>query len=118
MPPSLRFETIHIIESLTEGRTGWRLFEDLEPIGIMSTPPIAVYHWPVTTREEFIERLRDIALDAVENGHSPILHIEAHGGEQGIKTAPANLSVGRFQRAVGRHQRSGPHEPTGCSCCV
>jgi hypothetical protein len=74
--PSLRFDTIHIIESLTEGRTGFRLFEDLEQIGIHATPAVAVRFWRTITREEFLDRLREIAKDALENNHSPILHID------------------------------------------
>jgi hypothetical protein len=89
--PSLRFNTIQIVESLTVGRTGFRLYEDLEPIGIRSEPPVVVRFWRASTREEFVARLVHIATDASENGRSAILHVEAHGNSEGIVTSSGDL---------------------------
>lgn len=79
--PSLHFDTIDVIEWLgpDDGKTGWRLFEDLQPIGLLSRPLVTVRHSRVTNRAEFLLSLERIALDAKSNRHSPVIHIETHG---------------------------------------
>ena len=44
MDPSLYFGKIYIIEWLAAGdaKTGWELYDDLQPIGLVSTPQIDV----------------------------------------------------------------------------
>jgi hypothetical protein len=93
MPPPLHMDTIHIVESLTTGRTGFRLFEDLEPIGIATQPPINVRFWTPHTAADFLRTLNVIAADAGDS--APLLHIEAHGTSEGIETASGELLTWR-----------------------
>jgi hypothetical protein len=85
----IAFNTIEIIESVSPGagwagRTGHRLFDVIQPLGLASTPSVEVRYTLVRTKEEFFKRLDWIAQDAKTNGHKPVLHIEAHGGQDGL----------------------------------
>ena len=85
----IRFNTIEIIESVAlgdgyAGRTGHRLFEVIQPLGLTSTPKVDVRYTPVSGKDEFFERLDWIVRDAKTNGHKPIIHIEAHGCRDGL----------------------------------
>lgn len=96
MSPStnvVRFNAIHFIESLPKGeyRTGYRTYEDVEPLGLVSTPIVHAEYHPVQTRNEFFDVLRAIANDARDRRRSPVLHIDAHGGAEGIQTASGEL---------------------------
>lgn len=93
MPPPLHIDTIHIVESLTVGRTGFRLFEDLEPLGIASQPPIDVRFWSPRTAAEFLNTLNSIAAEARDNVRLPLLHIEAHGTAEGIQTCSGEFLI-------------------------
>lgn len=84
--------SIHVIESLQasgELRTGERLFEELEPLAITSTPTIEAYLWRESTREGLLARLQQIAEYVRRSGRAPVLHIEAHGlpDGSGLQTA-------------------------------
>jgi hypothetical protein len=86
----INFHTIQIIEWLRPGdrRTGWELFDELEPLGIASKPEVEVKFWRVTTRDEFIERLRGLEANVGASGRIPLLHIETHGSDSGIGVSP------------------------------
>lgn len=90
----IRFDTIQFIETLKPGdrRTGFHTFEDVEPLGIRSTPPLRVEYRQVRTREELFGRLATIKDDLQLRGHSPIVHIDCHGGESGIETTSGELA--------------------------
>jgi hypothetical protein len=82
---TLRFDTIHIIESLdraTHGyskRTGWHLYDEIQPLGIASKPIVDVqYHTPQDA-SQMLNCLAGIATAAAAGGHSPIVHFETHG---------------------------------------
>lgn len=94
MDSSLYFGKIHILEWLPTGdlRTGWSLFNELEPIGLASTPRVDVSFVRIQSREEFIESLRTIAADFVNSGMLPLLHIETHGSQFGIGSETDGLT--------------------------
>jgi hypothetical protein len=80
------FGKVHIVEWLRpdDRRTGQDLFNELEPIGIMSRPEIPVDLSCVSTRAEFIQLLRTFEEDLRTSGRLPALHIETHGSNEGI----------------------------------
>lgn len=89
--PGLDFNIVHIIESLPEDRTGRRLYEDLAPLADASTPPVKACYNPVQSCAEFLALLQSIATDARLYSHLPILHIEAHGNDDGIRTSSGDF---------------------------
>jgi hypothetical protein len=66
------------------GRTGHRLFDVIQPLGLTSNPSVDVRYTLVSTKDEFFKRLDWILQDAKTNGRKPVFHIEAHGGQDGL----------------------------------
>jgi len=89
MEHKVYFDTVHIVETLRPGNslTGRHLFEDIRTLAASVSPPVSVRHSTVQTRAEFIGLLRSIAHDSRAHGHSPVLHIEAHGSPEGIQVS-------------------------------
>jgi hypothetical protein len=90
------FNTIEIIESVAPGdgwagRTGHRLFDVIQPLGLTSTPRVDVRYTLVSTKDQFFNQLDSIVQDAKTNGHKPVLHIEAHGGQDGLTVGSGDL---------------------------
>jgi hypothetical protein len=90
------FNRIEIIESVSEGdgwagRTGHRLFEIIQPLGLASAPSVDVRYASVRTKAEFFTRLDRIVRDARTNGRKPVLHIEAHGDRDGLTVGSGDL---------------------------
>ena len=85
----LYFGSVQIIESLRpdDYRTGRRLYEDLEPLGIAAQPSISTQFTQVETKAEFLDLLKSIGENSKRTGHSPIIQIEVHGSDQGIQVA-------------------------------
>jgi hypothetical protein len=77
---------VHIIEWLRPGdrRTGWELYGEVEPMGIMSNPRVDVAFHQVATRATFIDTLRRIENEYRATGRLPLLHVETHGSDEGI----------------------------------
>lgn len=86
MDATIRFGKIHIIEWLAPGdaKTGWELFNDLQPMGLASKPRVEVSFNRVHTRDEFIAYLRTVEQAFRATKALPLLHIEAHGFRDGI----------------------------------
>ncbi|MGE4068697.1 MAG: hypothetical protein AB7H88_18125 [Vicinamibacterales bacterium] len=86
MDPVLYFGKIYIIEWLAAGdaRTGWELYDQLQPIGLMSTPRIDVTYARVQNKAEFIASVRSIRDDFRATRKLPLLHVETHGFQDGI----------------------------------
>ncbi len=82
------FKSIEIIESLrTNDRpTALNLFNEVEPMGIASVPEVIVKRARVATKQAFLDELHRIATEAASHQNGVILHIEAHGDEDGIQT--------------------------------
>jgi len=82
----LRFGKIEIIEWLRPGdmKTGRDLFDEVEPMGIMSTPAVGAQYRQVWTRAEFLAALREIENEFIATRMLPLLHIETHGSVDGI----------------------------------
>jgi hypothetical protein len=78
---TIYFGKIYIIEWLTpdDAKTGWELYQELQPIGIMSRPQVDVSFKRVRTRNEFIDYLRGVGNDFRETKKLPLIHIETHG---------------------------------------
>jgi len=86
MDSKLYVGKIYIIEWLTAGdaKTGWELFGELEPMGLMNKPPVGVSFKRVTNKTEFVDHLRSIRADFRATKRLPLLHIETHGFQDGI----------------------------------
>ena len=86
MDQTIYLGKVYIIEWLAPGdaKTGWELFDELQPIGLMSKPSVEVCFKRVRTRDEFIAYIRTIPEDFRATGRLPLLHIEAHGFIDGI----------------------------------
>jgi hypothetical protein len=84
---SLGFSAIIVIESLSREnlRTGTDVFETTIAPAALAHGVLAELHQPNTTRE-FIRVLQH-ARWLARKGHSPILHFEAHGDEEGLQLA-------------------------------
>ena len=77
--PNLRFDRVHVIESLNTGfagRNGRRLAEELESLAVGG--PVKVTYHPVDGRDLFRAIMLAIVAEA-QAGHYPLIHIEAHG---------------------------------------
>ena len=83
MDARIFFGKVHIIEWLPPGerRTGRELFDELEPMGIVSSPRVDVGFYPIATRDDFVVVLRAIEEDFSRTGRLPLLHIETHGSK-------------------------------------
>jgi hypothetical protein len=91
--PTIRFDHIHVIESLNSGfagRTGTRLFGEIES-WCVETPVKPILH-RVTTRAEVERVLRDVA-DAAAHGSWPLIHFETHGIDAGPKNRRATSGI-------------------------
>jgi hypothetical protein len=86
MDNKIFFGKVHIVEWLRPGdrRTERELFDEVEPIGIMSKPEIPVDFTRVSTRAEFVKLLSAFEDDLRATGRIPALHIETHGNDDGI----------------------------------
>ena len=92
MDPALYFGKIYMIEWLAAGdaKTGWDLYDELQPIGLMSTPRIDVSFARVRNKAEFIASIRSISDDFRTTRKLPLLHIETHGFQDGICSTPGD----------------------------
>lgn len=86
MDARLYFGKIYIIEWLRPGdlKTGWALFDELQPAGLMSAPPFEVDFRRVWSRAEFVAAIRATEDDFRSSGKLPLLHVETHGSSEGI----------------------------------
>lgn len=85
----LYFGSVRIIESLPQGemRTGWNLYEELDPICITAKPQVTCQYSKVLNRVEFEALLTGIRDEALATGRAPILQLETHGSPDGITLA-------------------------------
>lgn len=83
---------IWILESLPAGhtQTGNLLRETILQRAPESKLPIMVYHRTPFDRSEFFVQFNEIT-DSVKNGNHPILHVEAHGNEDGLGLASGEM---------------------------
>lgn len=86
MDSRLYFGKIYIIEWLAAGdaKTGWDLYGELQPMGLMNKPAVDVSFKRVQNKAEFIGYLRSIREDFRATKKLPLLHIETHGFQDGI----------------------------------
>jgi len=87
MDNNLRLGVVHIVEWLRASdviRTGWDLFNELGPLGIVSKPPVPVDFHRVETRSEFLRLLQQFEAQYRQNRRTPVLRMETHGGKDGI----------------------------------
>ena len=78
---------LHIVEWLNENdrRTGRELFEEIEPLGKASTPPVEVVYHSIGTAGELIGLLHALGEDYRRDHRTPLLHLETHGATDGIE---------------------------------
>ena len=86
MDASLYFGKIYIVAWLakSDAKTDWELFDELQPKGLMSSPRVDVSFARVQNKAEFIANIRSIGEDFRTTGQLPLLHVEAHGFQDGI----------------------------------
>jgi hypothetical protein len=87
MDNSLKLGVVHIVEWLRASdviRTGWDLFNELEPLGIVSKPQVPVDFHRVETRVPFLDLVKRFGEEYRQSGRSPVLQIETHGSQRGI----------------------------------
>jgi hypothetical protein len=84
---TLKLGVVRIIEWLRASdviRTGWDLFNEMEPLGIVSNPPMSVTFHPIETRAQLLDLLKTFEEEYRKTGRSPVLQIETHGDTDGI----------------------------------
>lgn len=99
---AVHFDSVAILESLpiNERKTGRELFDRvLRPLETKVTP-LQVYYNLVTTRSQFFGGLNAVEAQLINKGKAPILHLEAHGTEDGIVLADGELVLWEELRAV------------------
>jgi len=88
-----QFNRIFIIQSLEEGLTGKRLYDDLNTLTICKDHPVRVELHDVITKLELLSLLDSIPQRMNSENLSPILHFEVHGSvkHDGIILSSADL---------------------------
>jgi hypothetical protein len=78
---------IHTIEWLNENdrRTGREVFEEIEPLGRASDPPVEVAYHQIATAGELLGLLQVLVEEYRQDGRTPLLHLETHGAKDGIE---------------------------------
>src|SRR5262245_24553783 len=75
MDNNLRLGVVRIVEWLRASdviRTGWDLFNEVEPLGIVSSPPVPVTFHCVETRAQFLDLLNTFDHEYRKTGRSPV----------------------------------------------
>jgi hypothetical protein len=85
---ALQVGRVFIVEWLRAGdqKTGWQLFDVLQPVGLMSTPDVLVSFTRVNNRVEFVDYLRSLQGVVGTDNRVPLLHVDAHGSDDGLGT--------------------------------
>ncbi len=85
----VNFNSIYVIESLAQGelKTGRDLFEGVIYPAASRLGDIHAEFASVNTKEQLLNLLAQVAYAAQTANHNPIVHIEAHGGPDGILLA-------------------------------
>lgn len=90
---SVSFDSVVAIQSLPSGelRTGEELFETtLAPVSVADAGFVSELRHAASGRE-FLAHLDAVANVAARFGRSPLLHIESHGGREGIRLGNGDL---------------------------
>ncbi len=90
MDSTLRFGAIDVIESLPsdERPTGQHLVDEvLTPARYHHHPGLGVHYRRVVTAAELLAALDGVAARVEDTGAKPLVHIEAHGGQHGMRVA-------------------------------
>lgn len=88
-----RFNQILVVDSIPTGHsnTAKRLFEDIDTYSNAYSPSPAVLYLRIESGDEFIQCLGQCRKDANEKDIIPMLHIECHGGEDGLQFADGSF---------------------------
>jgi hypothetical protein len=83
----LRFNKITVIESLEDGdrKTGREVFDDLEFVKLLNSNRLETDFKSVSKISGFMICIDELIANVELKGVYPILHIDAHGNEEGVK---------------------------------
>ena len=88
MDSTLRFNAVHVLESLEgEERTGEYLVDEVLQPAKFEKQDLDVRYRRVRTGRELLRELATTAAMAEQTGLRPVVHIEAHGGKDGLLVA-------------------------------
>src|SRR5437016_211361 len=76
-----KYNTIFIIQSLNEGRTGSRLYDDLKTLTVFTEVEIEAELIDVNNKSELIATLVEINRKVQATDALPLIHFETHGGD-------------------------------------
>jgi hypothetical protein len=84
---TIKFDSIVVIESLKpkDSKTGEWLYDRVIDSWARRNGPFHTRFYQVVSRQEFFAVLDTIRAELFQNGHAPILHIEAHGDTKGLE---------------------------------
>lgn len=87
--PHVRFARFVILDSLPakEFQSGRHLHEVLQPYCSAYKDPIPIDRVIVPTRQALFDALEQAKVDAVRTNRVPLIHIECHGNDDGLKLA-------------------------------
>jgi hypothetical protein len=88
----VRFNVVYVLESLAPGepKTGRDLFDSAVYPGTVALEGMHAEFAPIADESALLKKLSEIAHAARVGNHRPIVHIEAHGGPDGIELADGN----------------------------
>lgn len=98
----VRYDSVFVVQSLAanEDPTGAKLFDGTIAPQAASDHLVAVLYDNVVTKRDLLSVLNAIAEEAEEHGRSPILHLEAHGGLEGIRVADPAAELVRWEEVA------------------
>lgn len=86
---TVRFNSVYVIESLPDGelKTGRDLYDSIVFPASQKLDGVYTEFLRAYTRQDFARHLAEIKRGAALGNHHPIIHIEAHGSQDGIAMA-------------------------------
>lgn len=97
------FSRIYVIESLDEGYTGRQLYDDYLKDLEYRHEWLEVEYKPVCDIAEFARVLDQVATTFIKDEKVPLLHLEAHGSENGLHLKSGEcLEYGRLAESLRR----------------
>ena len=93
---------VHIVEWLNDQdrKTGREIFDEIEPLGKASDPPVEAAYHPIATAGQLLGLLHALEEEYQRERGTPLLHLETHGAKEGIEARGETVSWGALAAAL------------------